>query len=122
MLKNHSKCNNHYHENFHTYHRGNSKYHYYGIRVKPGSALPSVEESSTTRNVSWTSSTKAGTNGNRGLKRPSDWNDSSVSVSVITQHLSYLGDGRNAIPNFPDITFIGSLPEDCSIEDVDTFK
>lgn len=36
----------------------------------------------------------------------------------------YLGDGTNAIPEFPDIELPAgySLPEDCSIEDVDTFR
>ncbi|KAF2897982.1 hypothetical protein ILUMI_08189 [Ignelater luminosus] len=104
--------------------RGNSKYHYYGIRVKPGSSLTVVEESAS-RSLSGSSSmsTKVAGNGNRSFKRSSDSADASVSVSVITQHLSYLGDGSNAMPHFPEIQFMGGvLPEECSPEDVDTFK
>lgn len=67
-------------------------------------------------------SSKVSGNGGRSYKRNSDPSDSSVSVSVITQHLSYLGDGSNALPNFPDIHFLDGLPEECSIDDVDTFK
>ncbi|XP_018326811.1 DNA-binding protein RFX2 isoform X2 [Agrilus planipennis] len=102
--------------------RGNSKYHYYGIRVKPGSSLTTVEDSST-RNLSGatTVSGKVSNNMNRNFKRNSDA-DPSVPISPITQHLSYLGDGSNAIPNFPDMHFMAGLPEDCSVEDVDTFK
>lgn len=48
--------------------------------------------------------------------------DQSVSLSVLSQHQSYLGDGSNAIPNFPDMHFSGPLPEDCGFEDVDTLK
>lgn len=102
--------------------RGNSKYHYYGIRVKPGSSLTVVEESSSRNLTSSSMSTKVSGNGNRSFKRSSDSTDTSVSVSVITQHLTYLGDGSNALPNFPDIHFIDGLPEECSIDDVDTFK
>ncbi|KAK5644860.1 hypothetical protein RI129_006160 [Pyrocoelia pectoralis] len=103
--------------------RGNSKYHYYGIRVKPGSSLTVVEESSS-RGLSGSTnmSTKVSGNGSRGFKRSSDTADTSVSVSVITQHLSYLGDGSNALPNFPNIHFTDGLPDECSLEDVDTFK
>lgn len=68
-------------------------------------------------------STKVTGNGNRSFKRSSDSTDASVSVSVITQHLSYLGDGSNAMPHFPEIHFVvGVLPDECSPEDVDTFK
>lgn len=98
--------------------RGNSKYHYYGIRVKPGSSLTTVEETGV-RNV-----TTVKTQGNtvRTFKRNSDSMDPSVSVGVLTQHLSYLGDGSNAIPNFPEINFTTPLPDDCGYEDVDTLK
>lgn len=36
--------------------------------------------------------------------------------------LQYLGDGNGAIPNFPEIQFTGSLPGDCTLEDVDTLR
>jgi regulatory factor X 1/2/3 len=39
-------------------------------------------------------------------------------------HHQYLGDGSGAIPDFPDIEFPSglALPEDCTLEDVDTFR
>lgn len=58
----------------------------------------------------------------RPFKRGSDSNDASISVSVLSQHVTYLGDGSNAIPAFPDIQFNENLPEDCGYEDVDTLK
>ncbi|KRT83867.1 hypothetical protein AMK59_4890, partial [Oryctes borbonicus] len=100
--------------------RGNSKYHYYGIRVKPGSPLTTIED--TTRSLSSGISGKASGNANRGFKRNSDSSDNTVSVGVISQHLSYLGDGSNAIPNFPNIIFTSALPKECSYDDVDTLK
>lgn len=36
---------------------------------------------------------------------------------------NFLGDGSNAIPDFPEIDLSEDcLPEDCTIEDVDTFR
>ncbi|XP_071057662.1 DNA-binding protein RFX2 isoform X3 [Onthophagus taurus] len=103
--------------------RGNSKYHYYGIRVKPGSPLTTIEETgSRTVQTANNMSGKVSGNVNRGFKRSSDSSDSSVSVGVISQHLSYLGDGSNAIPNFPSIIIPGPLPKECSYDDVDTLK
>lgn len=48
--------------------------------------------------------------------------DSADPSSVAVQHLSYLGDGSNAIPSFPEIDFTTQLPEDCAYEDVDTLR
>ncbi|KAJ3625740.1 hypothetical protein MTP99_016287 [Tenebrio molitor] len=102
--------------------RGNSKYHYYGIRVKPGSSLMNMDESGN-RVVLNTSNSSGKAQGTvRPFKRNSDSSDASVSVSVLSQHVTYLGDGSNAIPVFPDIHFTETLPEDCGYEDVDTLK
>lgn len=100
--------------------RGNSKYHYYGIRVKPGKTIVGFEDTNG-RNFQSSSgiSGKGAGNTNRGLKRANDCSD---SVGTISQHLSYLGDGSNAIPKFPDIIYSGPLPKDCSYDDVDTLK
>ncbi|XP_019763070.2 DNA-binding protein RFX2 isoform X1 [Dendroctonus ponderosae] len=101
--------------------RGNSKYHYYGIRVKPGSSLMNIEDSSSRVVLNSNSSGKAqGTI--RPFKRNSDSSDSQSSNGTLLQHAAYLGDGSNAIPNFPDIQFSERLPEDCGYEDVDTLK
>lgn len=58
----------------------------------------------------------------RPFKRNSDSSDSQTSNGTLLQHAAYLGDGSNAIPNFPDIQFSERLPEDCGYEDVDTLK
>ncbi|KAL3267790.1 hypothetical protein HHI36_006919, partial [Cryptolaemus montrouzieri] len=96
--------------------RGNSKYHYYGIRVKPGSSLVNVDDSGNRVVVASTSSGKSTI---RPLKRSGENSEATVSV-MLSQHVAYLGDGSNAIPSFPDIIFSEQLPEDCGFEDVDT--
>ncbi|CAH1122629.1 unnamed protein product [Ceutorhynchus assimilis] len=100
--------------------RGNSKYHYYGIRVKPGSPLMNIEDPSSKVTLNSSSSGKAqGTV--RPFKRNSD-SDSQSSNGTLLQHAAYLGDGSSAIPAFPEIHFQEALPEDCGYEDVDTLK
>ncbi|XP_050511778.1 DNA-binding protein RFX2 isoform X1 [Diabrotica virgifera virgifera] len=100
--------------------RGNSKYHYYGIRVKPGSSLMNLEDQSS-RVVLSSNNTNGKAQGTvRPFKRSSDSSDS--INSGLSQHVAYLGDGSSAIPAFPDIQFREPLPEDCGYEDVDTLK
>jgi regulatory factor X 1/2/3 len=90
--------------------------------VKPGSSLMNMDESGN-RVVLNTSNSSGKAQGTvRPFKRNSDSSDASVSVSVLSQHVTYLGDGSNAIPVFPDIHFTETLPEDCGYEDVDTLK
>lgn len=103
--------------------RGNSKYHYYGIRVKPGSSLMNVDDSGS--RVVLTSNNSGKAQGTvRPFKRNSDSTDLSASGGggVLSQHIAYLGDGSNAIPAFPDIKFTQPLPDDCGFEDIDTLK
>ncbi|VEN48038.1 unnamed protein product [Callosobruchus maculatus] len=102
--------------------RGNSKYHYYGIRVKPGSSLMNMEESSDRMVLTASGSNSGKAHGTvRPFKRNSDSNDS--LNSTLTQHASFLGDGSSAIPAFPEIRLLDPLPEECvSYEDVDTLK
>ncbi|CAH1115416.1 unnamed protein product [Psylliodes chrysocephalus] len=101
--------------------RGNSKYHYYGIRVKPGSSLMNLEDQNS-RVVLNSSNTNGKAQGTvRPFKRSSDASDSVIG-SALSQHVAYLGDGSTAIPAFPDIQFNEPLPEDCGYEDVDTLK
>nr|XP_023015376.1 DNA-binding protein RFX2 isoform X2 [Leptinotarsa decemlineata] len=101
--------------------RGNSKYHYYGIRVKPGSALMNIEDQSSRVVLNTTNTTGKAQGTVRPFKRNSDPSDS-ITNSTLSQHVSYLGDGSSAIPAFPDIHFSQPLPEDCGFEDVDTLK
>ncbi|XP_057664696.1 transcription factor RFX3 isoform X3 [Diorhabda carinulata] len=101
--------------------RGNSKYHYYGIRVKPGSPLMNLEDQSS-RVVLNSSSTNGKAQGTvRPFKRSSESSDS-ISNSGLSQHIGYLGDGSTAIPVFPDIQFDEPLPDECGFDDVDTLK
>lgn len=102
--------------------RGNSKYHYYGIRVKPGSPLMSIEDSSNRVVLNSNSSSGKAQGTIRPFKRNSDSSDSQSSNGTLLQHAAYLGDGSNAIPAFPDIQFTEALPDDCGFEDVDTLK
>ncbi|XP_050304426.1 DNA-binding protein RFX2 isoform X2 [Anthonomus grandis grandis] len=102
--------------------RGNSKYHYYGIRVKPGSSLVNIEDSSSRVILTSNNNTGKAQGTVRPFKRNSDSSDSSSCNGTLLQHAAYLGDGSNAIPTFPDIQFSEPLPEDCGFEDVDTLR
>ncbi|XP_052121693.1 DNA-binding protein RFX2 isoform X3 [Frankliniella occidentalis] len=104
--------------------RGNSKYHYYGIRVKPGSQLTNVSDdgSPVTPRSQASKRTKA-------LQRSESTANSEHSSPPSVQthqnnHQQYLGDSTQAIPDFPRIEFPSHslLPEDCTLEDVDTFR
>lgn len=47
----------------------------------------------------------------------------SIPSSPQTQNQEYLGDGANAVPEFPDIILDEiQLDDNCTLEDVDTFK
>ncbi|XP_017893084.1 DNA-binding protein RFX2 isoform X3 [Ceratina calcarata] len=105
--------------------RGNSKYHYYGIRVKPSSPLVMLNEDGTPRQQQ---------NSNSLTKRvrfakPDHTYDATHSHTNVASNNSpqfhqYLGEASGAIPEFPEI-IVGhgsSLPEDCTLEDIDTFR
>lgn len=79
--------------------RGNSKYHYYGIRVKPGSNLTgSMDESSRGSSGCMQGSGGNISSGGKGgnvsgrFKRSSDNYD--ANSSMIAQHHGYLGEGE----------------------------
>ncbi|XP_060528233.1 transcription factor RFX3 isoform X2 [Cylas formicarius] len=102
--------------------RGNSKYHYYGIRVKPGSSLMNIEDSTSRVILTTNNSTGKAQGTVRPFKRNSDSSDTQSTNGALSQHITYLGDGSNSIPAFPDIHFNEPLPDDCGYEDVDTLK
>lgn len=93
--------------------RGNSKYHYYGIRIKPGSNLMNaVDEKPLLNNSSQTGPTTTSRTIKRGVKPE--------SYEACSQ---FLGDGAGAIPPFPIInTAISHFSEDITLEDVETLK
>ncbi|XP_046388643.1 DNA-binding protein RFX2 isoform X6 [Ischnura elegans] len=127
--------------------RGNSKYHYYGIRVKPNSSLNQLSEDGTTiavgprqmqggnsqsgvnsqgsqkRYKSLSSMTKNSGDGTQYDQGSCSNPGSNLSNSASPQHNQFLGDASNAIPDFPEIVFTGlPLPEDVNLEDVDTLR
>ncbi|XP_060830527.1 DNA-binding protein RFX2 isoform X3 [Bombus pascuorum] len=109
--------------------RGNSKYHYYGIRVKPSSPLVMLNEDGTPRQQHGTNSqTKRFKFVNQ--KQDTTYENNAHSNTNISsnnsppQYHQYLGEASGAIPEFPEI-IVGhgsSLPEDCTLEDIDTFR
>ncbi|XP_051175428.1 DNA-binding protein RFX2 isoform X3 [Leptopilina boulardi] len=109
--------------------RGNSKYHYYGIRVKPNSPLILLNEDGTSRQQT-TSNSQAKRFKFVNQKQDPAYDANTHSNTNMSSHNSppqyqqYLGEGGNAIPEFPEI-IVGhgsSLPEDCTLEDIDTFR
>ncbi|XP_076300054.1 regulatory transcription factor Rfx isoform X3 [Lasioglossum baleicum] len=109
--------------------RGNSKYHYYGIRVKPNSPLVMLNEDGTPRQQqSANSQTKRFKFVNQ--KQETTYENNTHSNTNISSNTSppqfhqYLGEASGAIPEFPEIIVShgSSLPEDCTLEDIDTFR
>lgn len=108
--------------------RGNSKYHYYGIRVKPNSPLASLNEDGTSRQQSGNSQAKRF---KFNQKQESSYNENNAhantnisSNSSPPQYQQYLGEVSGAMPPLPNI-FIShdsSLPEDCTFDDIDAFR
>ncbi|KAK0166785.1 hypothetical protein PV327_004269 [Microctonus hyperodae] len=111
--------------------RGNSKYHYYGIRVKPNSPLIMLNEDGTQRQQPSTNNQTKRFKFSNNQKQESTYENNSqgnTNVSSNTssspQYHQYLGEASGAIPDFPDI-IVGhgsSLPDDCTLEDIDTFR
>ncbi|PSN51087.1 Transcription factor RFX3 [Blattella germanica] len=115
--------------------RGNSKYHYYGIRVKPGSSLNQLSEDGTSSAVRQQPSSQkrykflTGSGAGSGSQKLENQYEQNTNHSAGSNHSNsspqhphhhqYLGDGSGAIPDFPEIEFAPglSLPEDCTLED-----
>uniref|UniRef100_A0A146KXS1 Transcription factor RFX3 n=6 Tax=Lygus hesperus TaxID=30085 RepID=A0A146KXS1_LYGHE len=109
--------------------RGNSKYHYYGIRVKAGSVLTHMagEDELAGRGgsakrfrLSGGGSVPGGaTPGGSTIKEdPSSLGGGGVSLQ------EYLGEGSGAIPEFPEVEAPPgtAIPTMCTLEDLDTFR
>ncbi|XP_034934606.1 DNA-binding protein RFX2-like isoform X3 [Chelonus insularis] len=110
--------------------RGNSKYHYYGIRVKPNSPLVMLNEDGSSRPPQGTTNQTKRFKFVSCQKQESSYENNShgnanlSSNTSSSQYHQYLGEGSSAIPDFPEI-IVGhgsSLPEDCTLEDIDTFR
>ncbi|XP_059485461.1 DNA-binding protein RFX2 isoform X2 [Neocloeon triangulifer] len=107
--------------------RGNSKYHYYGIRVKPTSSLAQTSEQEETTGTSNCGRQNSGKRFKATIKvndfDGTSGNQNTTSTSPqISQHQQYLGEASTAVPDFPNIEVVIQLPEQCTLEDVDTFR
>ncbi|XP_037910619.1 DNA-binding protein RFX2 isoform X3 [Hermetia illucens] len=95
--------------------RGNSKYHYYGIRIKPGSSLMhAIEEKP--QNINSAPSNGPNTGNSKNMKKIG------AKPETFEACLQYLGVGTAAIPVFPSINIDQSLPEDITLDDIDAFR
>ncbi|XP_011647753.2 DNA-binding protein RFX2 isoform X3 [Pogonomyrmex barbatus] len=109
--------------------RGNSKYHYYGIRVKPSSPLAMLNEDGTSRQQQSANSQAKRFKFVNQKQESSYENNAHTNTNISSnssppQYHQYFGEATSAIPDFPEI-FIShdsSLPEDCTLEDIDTFR
>ncbi|XP_034487350.1 DNA-binding protein RFX2 isoform X2 [Drosophila innubila] len=128
--------------------RGNSKYHYYGIRIKPGSLLvhQSMEEKSmqgygtppsnghpslvnvSSSNSSGNVNQLANSNGSNGMstasnaQRPSGAKKHNFKPETYEACIQYIGDGAGAMPVFPAIELSHSFHSELTLDDVDTFR
>ncbi|XP_065073163.1 DNA-binding protein RFX2 isoform X6 [Ochlerotatus camptorhynchus] len=123
--------------------RGNSKYHYYGIRIKPGSALNNAMDDSKPMNASHLNNNNnnshshnqntmggaghGGGGGVGGMGHGGSINHRGSKKGLMKNEIpesctQYLGDASGAIAQFPVISLNHPLPEDISLEDVDTLQ
>ncbi|KFM57109.1 Transcription factor RFX3, partial [Stegodyphus mimosarum] len=119
--------------------RGNSKYHYYGIRVKPNSPLNQISEDNSGLRQQTLNQIKNRFKANLPAKSESNDGSSASSTSGVAsqtestptqpppvpqhQHQQYLGDASAAIPNFIEIdTCNFPLPEGINIDHLEAFK
>ena len=122
--------------------RGNSKYHYYGIRIKPDSLLKqqnqdenSCSSTSPTKNsaslhttLNTSSSSHASLSACSSNQHHMGGNKSSSSKKLIFKPESYaacaqyLGDGTGAMPSFPLLTLDHTFPADISLQDLELFR
>ncbi|XP_067137889.1 transcription factor RFX3-like isoform X6 [Centruroides vittatus] len=116
--------------------RGNSKYHYYGIRVKPNSPLNQITDDVTTALRQQPLGQTKRLKPNNSTKSDNSDGNSTSSSSVTSQtaeglhnqqpqqqHQQFLGDASAAIPNFIDIDFeTSSLSDGINQDDLLEFR
>lgn len=102
--------------------RGNSKYHYYGIRVKPNSPLARLTDDTQValRATPSTSKRSLSTTNYDDERRP-DSSGGADEPSSLSQHQQYLGEVGEGLPEGPIIDLVDALPEGVSREDVVNF-
>ncbi|XP_062122990.1 DNA-binding protein RFX2 isoform X1 [Drosophila sulfurigaster albostrigata] len=127
--------------------RGNSKYHYYGIRIKPGSVLihQSMEEKSIQgygtppANSALVNVTSSNNSNNGNQLTSSNGSSNGITTASNAQRtvgtkkhnfkpetyeacIQYIGDGAGAMPVFPAIELSHSFHSELTLDDVDTFR
>ncbi|XP_061567241.1 MHC class II regulatory factor RFX1a isoform X2 [Cololabis saira] len=117
--------------------RGNSKYHYYGLRIKAGSSLLRLMEDqqhlamrqqpfSQKQRLKPVHKVEGMTNGTAagaGQQQQQQAGSGHVDISSQVQHYQQFLDASRALPEFPDIDFQGkSLPEGIELEHIKSFQ
>uniref|UniRef100_A0AAQ5XSR0 RFX-type winged-helix domain-containing protein n=1 Tax=Amphiprion ocellaris TaxID=80972 RepID=A0AAQ5XSR0_AMPOC len=117
--------------------RGNSKYHYYGLRIKAGSSLLRLMEDqqhlamrqqpfSQKQRLKPVHKVEGMTNGTAagaGQQQQQQQGSGHVDISTQVQQYQQFLDASRALPDFPDIDLQGkSLPEGIELEHIKSFQ
>ncbi|XP_078353446.1 DNA-binding protein RFX2-like isoform X2 [Oculina patagonica] len=110
--------------------RGNSKYHYYGIRIKPSSPLNALSDDAQVAMRQSPSTQKRlkpaarldSDSGEAASHSPAVSADQQAQQSQMQQHQQYLGDVTQGLPEFEELDLKECpLPEGITDHDLDTF-
>ncbi|CAH3144394.1 unnamed protein product [Porites lobata] len=112
--------------------RGNSKYHYYGIRIKPSSPLNQMSDHdsqvamrqspSTQKRLKPATRLEASEAGESASQSQAVSTDQQAQQSQMQQHQQYLGDVTQGLPEFDELDLKDCpLPEGITDHDLDTF-
>ncbi|XP_056263613.1 MHC class II regulatory factor RFX1a isoform X2 [Pseudoliparis swirei] len=117
--------------------RGNSKYHYYGLRIKAGSSLLRLMEDQQhlamrqqpfsqkqrLKPVHKVEGLTNGTAAGAGQQQQQQPGSGQVDISTQVQQYQQFLDASRALPDFPDIDLQGkSLPEGIELEHIKSFQ
>ncbi|KAM6913384.1 MHC class II regulatory factor RFX1a [Lycodopsis pacificus] len=117
--------------------RGNSKYHYYGLRIKAGSSLLRLMEDQQhlamrqqpfsqkqrLKPVHKVEGLTNGTAAGAGQQQQQQQGTGQVDISTQVQQYQQFLDASRALPDFPDIDLQGkSLPEGIELEHIKSFQ
>ncbi|XP_046844164.1 transcription factor RFX3-like [Xenia sp. Carnegie-2017] len=110
--------------------RGNSKYHYYGIRIKLNSPLnalvdndiPGAMRQSPSTHKSKLKLTAKIENDSFGEEQTKVTDDSQQNKNQQEQHQQYLGDTSQGLPHFKPVEITEPLPDGISSSDIDIFS
>ncbi|KAM7362117.1 regulatory transcription factor Rfx isoform 1-T2 [Cochliomyia hominivorax] len=129
--------------------RGNSKYHYYGIRIKPESILNQILDEKSTFTTQVSNATLMVQNQNQNPLEPCNSSPTAGTSSALHSNLNstnilqnsryskkghsfktethescgqYIGDGVGAVPTFPPIELDNTFDSELTQEDVEAFR